>query len=99
MVSGLDKKSLGRGLHKSDTFDDPNSDMGKKVAGLVTNWKSSMGSNDNWALKFYVAEIMNLANAILQFFFTDYFLDYNFKAVGFNGLFLNEHETVMPIVA
>jgi len=42
---------------------------------------------------------MNLANAIAMFFFTDYFLDYHFKDVGFNGLFLEEHETVMPIVA
>ena len=50
-------------------------------------------------MKFYIAEVMNLANAIAMFFFTDYFLDYHFKDVGFNGLFLEEHETVMPIVA
>ena len=50
-------------------------------------------------MKFYVAEVMNLVNAIAMFFFTDYFLNYHFKEVGFNGLFLEEHETVMPIVS
>ena len=53
----------------------------------------------NILVKFYIAEVMNLANAIGQFFFTDYFLSGHFKDVGFNGLFLNEHESVMPIVA
>lgn len=102
MVQGLDKKSLVRGLHNPDTFDvkkHPETEMGKKVKGLIDNWMSSMGSNDNWALKFYICEIMNLANAIAQFFFTDYFLDGHFQEVGYNGLFLDEHETVMPILA
>ena len=42
---------------------------------------------------------MNLANAVAQFFFTDYFLGGHFQAVGYNGLFLDEHQTVMPIVS
>lgn len=99
MVSGLDKKSLVRGMHSPQAFEDPKSDMGKKVSTLINGWTSSMGSNDNWAVKFYIAEVLNLANAIAQFFFTDFFLSGHFKSVGFNGLFLNEHESVMPIVA
>jgi len=99
MVTGLDKKSLIRGLNNANIFEDDNTTEGKKVKNLIGNWRDSMGSNDNWALKFYIAEVMNLANAIAMFFFTDYFLDGHFKDVGFNGLFLEEHETVMPIVA
>jgi len=99
LVEGLDKKSLVRGLNTSDVFSSSDKEEGKKVGQLIQNWKDTMGSNDNWALKFYIAEVMNLVNAIAMFFFTDYFLDYHFKEVGFNGLFLEEHETVMPIVA
>ena len=52
MVSGLDKKSVVRGMHTKNAFDDETSDMGKKVRELIDNWFSSMGSNDNWACKF-----------------------------------------------
>jgi len=100
MVEGLDKKSLVRGLNTSDVFEEGSDrEEGKKVSQLIQNWKDMMGSNDNWAIKFYIAEVMNLVNSIAIFFFTDYFLDGHFKDVGFNGLFLEEHETVMPIVA
>ena len=51
MVSGLDKKSVVRGMNQPNAFDDDDSDMGKKVTALVAGWKSSMGSNDNWAGK------------------------------------------------
>jgi len=99
MVQGLAKKDLVRGLNTPDAFDEGKGKEAEKVGQLIQNWRDSMGSNDNWAIKFYIAEVMNLANAIAMFFFTDYFLDYHFKDVGFNGLFLEEHETVMPIVA
>ena len=53
----------------------------------------------NISVKFYIAEVMNLANAVAQFFFTDYFLDGHFATVGYHGLFLEENETVMPILS
>ena len=51
MIEGLDKKSLVRGMHKRDAFEDENSDVGKKVKTLMENWFSSRGSNNNWARK------------------------------------------------
>ena len=55
LVTGLDKKSLVRGLHKPDAFDvsqNPTSEMGKKVSSLIENWINSKGSNDTWACEF-----------------------------------------------
>ena len=50
-------------------------------------------------MKFYIAEVMNFANAVANFFFTDYFLGGHFADVGYHGLFLEENETVMPILS
>ena len=61
MVSGLDKKSLVRGMHTPDSFDvkkNPDSEMGKKVSGLIQNWSASMGSNDNWAGEFTYCSVL-----------------------------------------
>ena len=59
MVSGLDKKSLVRGMHKPDVFDQntedgKKSEMAKKVEDLISAWMSSRGSNDNWAGTYYI---------------------------------------------
>ena len=60
MVSGLDKKSLVRGMNQPEAFDADDSEMGKKVTALVAGWTSSMGSNDNWAgkCKFFVYKVL-----------------------------------------
>ena len=51
MIEGLDKKSLVRGMHTKNVFEDETSDVGKKVKSLMDNWFSSRGSNNNWAGK------------------------------------------------
>jgi hypothetical protein len=50
-VTGLDKKSLVRGLNTADVFEKKEGkeekEEGKKVTRLIENWRDSMGSNDN----------------------------------------------------
>ena len=52
MVTGLDKKSLVRGLNTADIFENNEKEEGKKVTRLIENWRDSMGSNDNWACEY-----------------------------------------------
>ena len=57
MVQGLSKKDLVRGLNTPDAFEKKegkeDSNEAKKVGQLIQNWRDSMGSNDNWACKYF----------------------------------------------
>ena len=71
MVSGLDKKSLVRGMHKPDVFDqkkNPDSEMAKKVTDLISAWMSSRGSNDNWAGTYYIFVYIGNTKKILIYY-------------------------------
>ena len=42
---------------------------------------------------------MNAANAVAQFYFTAWFLNDNFSRIATEGLYLEENESVLPILS
>ena len=52
-----------------------------------------------FSVKYYLCEALNAANAVLQFYFTAWFLDGKFGQIATEGLFLEENESVLPILS
>ena len=51
------------------------------------------------SVKFYICEVLNAANAVAQFYFTAWFLNGNFSKIATEGLYLEENESVLPILS
>jgi len=97
LVSGLDKKAMVKGLQTDADFEDGQEDN-VKVKKLVNSFRDTRGDHNNWAIKYYVVELMNLFNIVLQYILTDRFLGHQFHKVAVWGMEADIHESVLPIV-
>jgi len=111
LISGLEKKKGysaicaveysydSKGKERKDAkLKDKNSDGGKKIMGLINNFIDMKGGCDNWAVKYYFTEVLNLVNVFAQYWFTNAFLGYQFWQVGYVS-WASIHEldvTVLP---
>ncbi len=55
--------------------------------------------NYSATVKYYICEFLNLVNVVLQFFLTNFFLDGQFNRIAWEGIHLEEHNSVLPILA
>ena len=94
LVSGLDRNSLIRGLTSKEC-----PDMKAKLKDLVQLWRDSKGSNNARALKYYACEALNALNVLAQFYITQAFLRGNFGRIALDGLEVEEHDSVLPLLA
>ena len=97
IVSGLDTKAMVKGLQTDADFEDGQEDN-VKVKKLVSSFRDTRGDHNNWAIKYYVVELMNLFNIVLQYILTDRFLGHQFRNVAIWGMEADIHESVLPIV-
>ena len=61
--------------------------------------EESRQHNSSLSVKFYICEVLNAANAVAQFYFTAWFLNGNFSKIATEGLYLEENESVLPILS
>ena len=61
--------------------------------------EESRQHNSSLSVKFYICEVLNAANAVAQFYFTAWFLNGNFSRIATEGLYLEENESVLPILS
>ena len=61
--------------------------------------EESRQQNSSLSVKFYICEVLNAANAVAQFYFTAWFLNGNFSKIATEGLYLEENESVLPILS
>ena len=97
LVSGLDKSSLIRGLQTQDALS--KGDQHDKIKQLIEYWKDGRGSNNVWAAKFYLCELLTIANVFGQLHLTNFFLDGEFQRIAMQGLNLEENDSVLPVLA
>lgn len=57
-----------------------------QISNFVRYWQLYSGTHSSYALKFFFCEILTLCNVIIQIFFTDLFLDHEFKDYGLEVL-------------
>jgi hypothetical protein len=85
--SGTGEKSEGRtvtGLVRIETMLKPDIQLCNALDVLV---------------KFYICEFLMVANVIFQFYATDFFLNGQFSRIAWDGLYLEEHHSVLPILS
>ena len=59
----------------------------------------SINVAENFPVKYYFCEFLNVVNVVAQYYFTDYFLGNQFNRIALDGLALDEHDAVLPILA
>ncbi len=99
LVSGLDRRTLLRGLQTRSALSESGGDLGDAVRALVQHWRQARGANGAWACKLYLCEALCAANALAQFKITDAFLDGNFRRVASDGAGVEENDSVLPVLA
>ena len=54
----------------------------EQIATIVKYFRLNRGGHTNYALRFFACEILNFVNVILQIYFIDFFLGYEFRTYG-----------------
>ncbi len=97
LVSGLDRRTLVRGMQTRDALSEGK--VGKRLRELLQQWREARGANGAWAAKYYACEVLSMLNVVGQFYLTDLFLDGHFGRIATEGIGLEEHDSVLPILA
>ena len=74
------------GLNKTQSDDTTLDKKVAQVAGYMKERKQHSHEHRNWAIKFFVCEILNFVNVVAQIFITDAFLGGEFSKYGIHVL-------------
>ncbi|TRY75746.1 hypothetical protein TCAL_11109 [Tigriopus californicus] len=97
LVSGLDRTSLIKGLQSKNELQ--KGEIKDKIQLMIQYWREAKGTNNLWAIKFYICELLCVLNVVAQFYFTNFFLNGQFAQVARQGLNLDENDSILPILA
>jgi len=64
-----------------------------QIGTIVKYFKLRRGTHSFYCLKFFLCEILNLANVVGQIYFTDFFLGYEFSTYGTEVIAYSERES------
>ncbi|TRY63796.1 hypothetical protein TCAL_07934 [Tigriopus californicus] len=63
-----------------------------RINALVAYCIRNKGKHDPYAMKFYMCELLNFINIMIQIFFTDFFLDEQFTKYGSEVVYISEKD-------